>query len=82
MAPSGRPSAVSPSGGTGLAANGDAIDLFVFEDNAGAICDDVLLTGGWTASGTIITGVSTTFALDTAGSGQVAGRQGLDALDP
>ena len=70
------------SSGTGLSANGDAIDLFVFGDNAGAVRDNVALTGGWTASGTMttseITGASTTFALYVAGSSQIAVQQGLD----
>ena len=70
------------SSGTGLSANGDAIDLFVFGDNVGSVRDNVTLTGGWAASGTIttseITGVSTTFALYIAGSTQVAVQQGLD----
>ena len=71
------------SSGTGLTANGDAIDLFVFGDNVGTVRDNVMLTGGWTASGTItseITGASTTFALYIAGSSQIAVQQGLDAV--
>jgi Ca2+-binding RTX toxin-like protein len=70
------------SSGTGLSANGDAIDLFVFGDNEGAERDNVTLTGGWTANGTIttadITGASTTFTLYVAGTSQVAVQQDLD----
>jgi Ca2+-binding RTX toxin-like protein len=70
------------SSGTSFSANGDAIDLFVFGDNAGAVRDNVALTGGWTASGTVttseITGASATFALYAAGSSQVAVQHGLD----
>jgi Ca2+-binding RTX toxin-like protein len=71
----------STSSGTGLTANGDAIDLFVFGDNDGAVVDNVALTGGWTANGTIITdqvnGTSTTFNVYVAGTSQVAVQQAL-----
>jgi Ca2+-binding RTX toxin-like protein len=70
------------SSGTGLSANGDDIDLFIFGDAEGATVDGVTLTGGWTASGTIatadITGSTTTFALYISGSSQVAVQQGLE----
>lgn len=63
---------------------GDAIDLFVFGDNDGAERDNVTLTGGWTANGTIttadVTGTNTTFTLYVAGTSQVAVQQDLDVV--
>jgi Ca2+-binding RTX toxin-like protein len=72
----------STSSGTGFSANGDAIDLFVFGDNDGGVRDNVTLTGGWTANGTIttdqVTGSSTTFTIYVAGTSQVAVQQDLE----
>lgn len=70
------------SSGTGLSANGDDVDLFIFGDADGPTVDSVGLSGGWTASGTMvtadITGVVTTFNLYVAGGSQVAVQNGLD----
>lgn len=75
-------SLAATSSGTGLSANGDNVDLFVFGDNEGAVVDNVTLTGGWTANGTIttaeVTGANTTFMLYVAGTSQVAVQQDLD----
>jgi hypothetical protein len=75
-------SLAATSSGTGLSANGDNIDLFVFGDNEGAVVDNVTLTGGWTANGTIttadVTGANTTFTLYVAGTSQIAVQQDLD----
>ena len=74
----------STSSGTGLSANGDAIDLLVFGDNDGGVRDNVIWTGGWTANGTIttdqLTSVSTTFNVYVAGTSQVAVQQDLDVV--
>ena len=70
------------SSGTGLSANGDAIDLLIYGDNAGPICDNVDLSGGWTAAGTFstsaLTGSSITFDVYQASGAQIAVQQGLD----
>jgi hypothetical protein len=74
----------STSGGTGISAGGDDIDLFIFGDDQGEVRDDVNLSGGWTANGTVttsvVTGSETTFNLYVASGVQVAVQQGLDQL--
>jgi hypothetical protein len=68
--------------GTGLNANGEAIDLFIHGDNVGPIVDNIDLSGGWSAAGTfttsVVTGASTTFDVYQANGVQVAVQQGLD----
>ena len=56
----------------------------MFGDNAGAVRDNVALTGGCVASRTIttneITGSNSTFALYIGGNSQIAVQVGLEAL--
>jgi hypothetical protein len=74
----------STSGGSGISAGGDNIDLFVFGDDQGEVRDDVNLSGGWSANGTLttnaVTGTETTFNLYIASGVQVAVQQGLDQV--
>ena len=73
---------VSSSSGTGLAANGDNVDLLIFGDVDGDIRDDVSLAGGWSAAGTLATsvlgGAMMSFDIYQANGMQVAVQQGLD----
>ncbi|WP_162917684.1 beta strand repeat-containing protein, partial [Dongia deserti] len=74
----------SSSSGSGMFANGDDVDLFIVGDGDGDIRDDVNLSGGWTANGTLTTsavnGTETTFNLYVAGGAQIAIQQDLDQL--
>lgn len=74
----------STASGSGLSANGDALDLLIYGDNAGPTVDNVDLSGGWTAAGafttSVLTGSSMTFNVYQAGGTQVAVQQGLDLL--
>ena len=70
----------STSGGTGISAGGDDIELFIFVDDQGETRDDDTLSGGWTVNGTVTTiaviGSETTFNLYVASGIQVALQQG------
>ncbi|WP_119305168.1 calcium-binding protein [Dongia deserti] len=74
----------SSSGGSGISANGDDVDLFILGDAEGDIRDAVSLSGGWTAAGTLSTsalnGSLLTFDLYQSNGVQVAVQQGLDQL--
>jgi hypothetical protein len=75
---------VSSSSGTGILANGDDLDLFILGDAEGGVRDDVSLSGGWTAAGSLstaaLTGAMVTFDLYQSNGAQVAVQQGLDQL--
>jgi Ca2+-binding RTX toxin-like protein len=70
------------SSGTGFSANGDAIDLLIYGDNASSIRDNVNLIGGWNLAGSFstsaLTGSSMSFAIYEASGAQVAVQQGLE----